>query len=74
MFFEDDSYQVPENNGSVSVCVRREGDAAERFSIEVATAEQTPVQAQGTPLSLRTPTSYSVSFSGHNVTFSWKRL
>ena len=47
MFFADGSYQVSENDGSVSVCVEREGDAAETFSVDVATSERDPVQAEG---------------------------
>ena len=47
MFFADGSYQVSESDGSVSVCVEREGDVAESFSVEVATAESNPAQAEG---------------------------
>jgi hypothetical protein len=46
VFFADGSYQVSENDGSVSVCVEREGDAAETFSVDVATSERDPVQAE----------------------------
>ena len=38
---------MSENDGSVSVCVEREGDAAETFSVDVATSERDPVQAEG---------------------------
>ena len=39
---------MTEDEGSVSVCVVREGDAAETFSIEVSTADLNPVEAEGT--------------------------
>ena len=48
VFFDRDRYQVTENDGPVEVCVRREGDATESFTINVATTESNPVQAQGT--------------------------
>ena len=47
VFFDEETYQVTENNGSVYVCVRRQGSAVESFSIIVATFESNPVQAQG---------------------------
>ena len=46
---------MTENNGPVEVCVRREGDAAESFIINVATTDSSPVQAQGTSLKLLLP-------------------
>ena len=52
VFFDEERYQVTENNGPVEVCVRREGDAAESFIINVATTDSSPVQAQGTSLKL----------------------
>ena len=47
VFFDEDSYQVTENSGPVEICVRREGDATESFTINVATTDSNPVQAQG---------------------------
>ena len=47
VFFEEESYPVTENGGPATLCVRREGDATESFSIDVATTETSPVQAQG---------------------------
>ena len=47
MFFEEESYQVTEGDGSVSVCVRREGEAAASFSVSAATSQTNPVQAEG---------------------------
>lgn len=37
MFFESESYSVPEDGGSVNVCVRRSGIITETFSVRVAT-------------------------------------
>ena len=48
MFFDEENYPVTETDGGVSVCVRREGAAAESFSVTVATSETSPVQAEGT--------------------------
>lgn len=45
VFFEKESDQVLENEGSVSVCVVREGIIAQGFSIAVATRD---LQAEGT--------------------------
>ena len=47
VLFDEETYGVTEGSGSVSVCVRREGEAAESFSIDVATSDDDPVQAQG---------------------------
>ena len=66
VFFADENYQMSENNGSVSVCVEREGDAAESFSVEVATAESNPVQAEGIMVILW------VSMLYFTITFSWQ--
>ena len=46
--FDEESYGVTEGSDSVSVCVRREGEAEESFSINVATSDNNPVQAEGT--------------------------
>lgn len=43
--FDADSYQVSENEGSVSVCVTTEDIIAQGFSIAVATQD---LQADGT--------------------------
>lgn len=47
VFFDEEAYVVVENDGPAEVCVRREGDAVESFTINVATANSNPVQAQG---------------------------
>ena len=36
-----------EGSGAVAVCVRREGEADESFTISVATSDSSPVQAEG---------------------------
>ena len=46
--FDEESYGVTEGSDSVSVCVRREGEAEESFSINVATSDNNLVQAEGT--------------------------
>lgn len=45
MSFDADSYQVSENEGSVSVCVTTEDIIAQGFSVAVATQD---LQADGT--------------------------
>lgn len=47
VFFERESYSVDEDAGSVSVCVRREGEASEPLSIQVTTSNLNPVDARG---------------------------
>ena len=47
VFFERESYSVAEDAGSVSLCVRREGENSESLSIQVATSNLSPVDARG---------------------------
>ena len=47
VFFESGSVSVAEDDGSVTVCVRTVGEAAEAFSVEVATRNLNPVDATG---------------------------
>lgn len=46
VYFETDSYTVSETDGRVNICVRREGDLSGSVTIQVATEELTPTQAQ----------------------------
>lgn len=46
VYFETDSYTVSETDGRVNICVRREGDLSGSATIQVATEELTPTQAQ----------------------------
>ena len=45
MFFASSSVTVAEDAGSVTVCIRTVGEAAEAFSIQVATRNLNPVDA-----------------------------
>ena len=47
LFFENGSASVEEDDGSVTVCVRTDGEVANPFSIEVATRSLDPVDATG---------------------------
>ena len=47
MFFESESYHVPEDGGSVTVCVLKDERVADSFTVQVATTNLTPVQAEG---------------------------
>ena len=47
VFFESGSVSVAEDDGLVTVCVRTDGEAAEAFSIQVATSNLNPVDATG---------------------------
>ena len=47
VFFESDSYSVTEDDGTVTVCVRRVGETAEALSIQVSTNNLIPVDARG---------------------------
>lgn len=47
MFFESESYRVPEGRGPVTVCVLKDQRVAESFTVHVATTNLTPVQAEG---------------------------
>ena len=71
VFFDQERYQGTENSGPVEVCVRREGDATESFTINVATANSSPVQAQGTIKTI--PISYNYDFFQLVVT-TYQRL
>jgi len=47
VFIESDSYQVPEDGGPVNVCVLKDQNVADSFTVQVATTNLTPVQAEG---------------------------
>ena len=47
MFFESDSYPVAEDSGSVTVCLRREGESSGNLSVQVATGNLNPLDARG---------------------------
>lgn len=47
MFFASSSYSVSEADGRVTVCVRRDGAVTQPFSIQVATSNLSPVDADG---------------------------
>ena len=47
VFFESESYRVPEDGGSVTVCVLKDERVADSFTVRVATTNLTPVQAEG---------------------------
>ena len=45
--FEDNNYHVTEGSDSLSVCVRREGEVADSFTVTVTTSNTNPIQAEG---------------------------
>ena len=47
VYFEEDVYSVSETDGRVTICIRREGETSESLTINVATEELVPPQAQG---------------------------
>ena len=47
VFFESDSVSVAEDSRLATVCVRTAGEAAQAFSIQVATRNLNPVDATG---------------------------
>ena len=47
VFFERDSYPAPESGGPVTVCVKKEGEIAESFTVQVATSNLSPIEAEG---------------------------
>ena len=62
--FEEENYGVTEGSDPVSVCVRREGHAAESFSINITTSDTLPVQAEGNNMSVSAETQLAVCYSG----------
>ena len=55
VYFESDNYTVSETDGRVDICVRREGDLSGSLTINVATEELSPSQAQCTYMSIHIP-------------------
>ena len=47
VYFERDTYEVSETDGTLEVCVRREGDISGSLTIEVSTGDFDPLQAEG---------------------------
>ena len=47
VFFESGSVSVAEDDGSVTLCIRTVGVAAQSFSVQVATRNLNPVDATG---------------------------
>ena len=40
VFFDVDTYEVPETSGSVELCVRRTGDTSNSLTIQISTVSQ----------------------------------
>ena len=47
VYFERDAYEVSETDGTVELCVRREGDVSRSLTIQVSTEDFVPLQAEG---------------------------
>ena len=47
VFFDEDTYEISETDGTVELCVRRVGDVSGSLTIQVSSGDLISQQAQG---------------------------